>query len=145
MNSTLRIAAKRSGVAGPVTSEYGARSAQTATRNAMLAEMVVLSTESVPSFIELITQLQEELQPESFVENMFVEVMAVAHWRRMRLWIIEKNQATADFRTLADKSRFFGILKRDQARLRRQYQRNFEAFNAHRAWRIREAGAGQKM
>jgi hypothetical protein len=63
MNSNLRIAANR-------------RSAQTATRNVILAEMIVLSSESVPSFIQLITQLQEELQPETFVESGFVEVTA---------------------------------------------------------------------
>jgi hypothetical protein len=93
MKSTLRIAPDRAravsgkSIASPIPLEVRRRSAQNAAHNAELAEMIVLSTESVSGFIELLYQLRGELQPESCVESTFVDAMAVAHWRRMRYWL----------------------------------------------------------
>jgi hypothetical protein len=150
MKSTLRIAPDRArtvpgnSIAGSISHEARRRSAQNATHNAELAEMIVLPTESVPGFIELLSQLQGELQPESCVESTFVDAMAAAHWRRMRYWLIERTLTAPGFPAASGQSRALLLLKRFQGRLRREYQRSFEAFKTHRAWRIREAAGSPK-
>jgi hypothetical protein len=150
MKTILRIAPDRAravpgkSITGRISPEARRRSAQNATHNAELAEMIVLSTESVPGFIELLSQLQEELQPESFVESRFVDVMAAAHWRRMRYWLIEKTLTAPGFPAAPGQSRALLLLKRFQSSLRRQYQRTFEAFKTYRACRTREAAGSPK-
>lgn len=52
----------------------------------MLARTVVLDVESRPRFDALMTSLQEELEPETTIENLLVHKMAVAHWRLLRIW-----------------------------------------------------------
>ncbi|MGA2715747.1 MAG: hypothetical protein ABSG41_21815, partial [Bryobacteraceae bacterium] len=98
-------------------------------------------------------------QPETGIETDQVEIMAVAHWRRMRLWSLEKAlyieeahkrcDATGDheenngvtsiaqfarsFRSLADESRAMELLNRYETRFSREYLRALASFKSHRA------------
>jgi hypothetical protein len=114
MNSILKIAASRANGAksrgpvtaagrlaalansakstGPVTQAGRERSAQNAIRHGILAESVVLDGESVECFIEVLSTLQDELQPVSAIESRYVETMALAEWRRLRLICLEREQ-----------------------------------------------------
>ncbi len=56
----------------------------------MLARTVVLEGESRDRFNELCKSLTDELEPKTAIENLLVQKMAVAHWRQMRFWNIEK-------------------------------------------------------
>src|ERR1700688_1078747 len=81
---------------GPVTPDGKARSAQNAIRHGILTGAIVLDTESSEQFAELLAQLHEELQPEPGIETRFVEVMAIADWRRMRLWCMEREELSRE-------------------------------------------------
>ena len=83
-------AANSANSTGPVTPEGKARSSQNATRHGLLADSMVLHGESDARFCALLNTLESELQPEPGIESIQTEVMAVAHWRRMRLWSLEK-------------------------------------------------------
>jgi hypothetical protein len=56
----------------------------------MLARTVVLEGESRERFNELCTTIADELQPVTATEHLLVQKMAVAHWREMRFWNLEK-------------------------------------------------------
>src|ERR1700735_4841226 len=75
---------------GPVTPEGKSRSSQNATRHGLLSDSMVLHGESDARFCALLNTLESELQPEPGIESIQAEIMAVAHWRRMRLWSLEK-------------------------------------------------------
>src|ERR1700677_2354279 len=75
---------------GPVTPEGKAWSSQNATRHGLLSDSMVLHGESDARFCALLNTLENELQPEPGIESIQTDVMAVAHWRRMRLWSLEK-------------------------------------------------------
>jgi hypothetical protein len=77
---------------GPVTPEGLARSSQNSIRHGILAESVVLDSESVEGFYEVLSTLQQELQPVTSIESRYVETMALAEWRKMRLICLEKEQ-----------------------------------------------------
>ena len=77
---------------GPVTQAGRERSAQNAIRHGILAESVVLDGESVEYFTEVLSTLQDELLPVSAIESRYVETMALAEWRRLRLICLEREQ-----------------------------------------------------
>ncbi len=136
---------------GPVTPEGKSRVSQNTTRHGLLADSLVLEGESEARFCSLLAAFEAELQPESQIEHDQAEIMAVAHWRRMRLWSIEKaeyieetrrrktalaqNGAAVDdgetpithlartFRTLADESQVLHLLNRYETRFSREYVR----------------------
>jgi hypothetical protein len=83
-------AANSANSTGAVTPEGKARSSQNATRHGLLSDSMVLHGESDARFCALINTLESELQPEPGIESIQTEIMAVAHWRRMRLWSLEK-------------------------------------------------------
>jgi hypothetical protein len=149
---------------GPVTPEGKARSSQNATRHGLLADSTVFDGESEERFCAFLSALEAELQPEPGIEASQVEVMAVAHWRRMRLWSVEKvqyfeetakrlaaaqrpgdpgdeppiTQLTRSFRSLSDESRAMELLNRYESRYSREYQRALACFKSHRADKQRE-------
>jgi len=51
---------------------------------------MVLYGESDDRFCALLSSLEAELHPETCIESTQTEIMAIAHWRRMRLWSLEK-------------------------------------------------------
>jgi hypothetical protein len=149
---------------GPVTPEGKARSSWNATRHGLLADSLVFDGESEERFCAVLAELEAELQPEPGVEASQVEVMAVAHWRRMRLWSVEKVQyyeetakrlaasgdpdydtplthMTRSFRSLSDESRSMELLNRYESRYNREYQRALACFTNHRAQKQKERAA----
>src|SRR5580704_16696104 len=190
MNSILKIAASRANGAksrgpvtaagrlaalansakstGPVTQAGRERSAQNAIRHGILAESVVLEGESIEYFIEVLSTLQGELQPVSAIESRYVETMALAEWRRLRLICLEKEQIAIEtqrqeaanlsgsdevkpirltalaFRAMSDESRAQELLNRYESRYDRQYQRAFNGLRAYRADRRKENSENAK-
>jgi len=189
MNSILRIAASRANGAksrgpvtvagrlaslansakstGAITPEGRALSSQNAIRHGILAESIVLASESAERFSEVLSTMQEELQPASPIESRYVETMALAEWRRLRLICLEKEQITIEthrqeaadlsnlsndgeaevsstrytalaFRALSDESRAQELLNRYEARYDRQYQRALNGLRAYRADKRRD-------
>ena len=88
----LRSAANTAHSTGPRTPEGKSRSSRNALRHGLLASSVVLDGESVEMFREILTGLEDELQPDSPIERRFVETMAISEWRRLRLLSLEKEQ-----------------------------------------------------
>jgi hypothetical protein len=150
---------------GPVTPDGRARSSHNAIRHGLLADSTVFDGESEERFCAFLAALEAELQPEPGIEASQVEVMAVAHWRRMRLWSVEKvqyfeetakrlgaavqrpgdpgdepaiTQLTRSFRSLSDESRAMELLNRYESRYSREYQRALACFKSHRADKQRE-------
>ncbi len=76
---------------GPITPERKLRSPRGNVERGMLARTVVLDTESRPRFDALMTSLQEELKPETAIENLLIHKMAAAHWRLLRVWGMERS------------------------------------------------------
>jgi hypothetical protein len=75
---------------GPVTPEGKVIASQNATRHGLLADSLVLDGESEARFCSLLASLERELDPGSSLEDDQIAIMAVAQWRRMRLWSLEK-------------------------------------------------------
>jgi hypothetical protein len=150
---------------GPVTPQGQARSAQNAIRHGLLADTLVFPGESEQRFCDLLATLEQELQPEPGIETDQVHLIAVAHWRRMRLWSVEKSQyleetakrlaaaghrqeadtgetpltnLTRSFRTLSDESRALELLNRYETRYSREYRNALACFKNHRADMKRE-------
>jgi hypothetical protein len=158
MSSILRIASSRANGAksrGPVTEE-GKRASQNATRHGFLADSMVLEGESDDRFSAYLSVLEDELQPAPGVESSLAETMAVAHWRRMRIWSLEKaqyiletgerrathpeslqngetpiTQLARSFRSLSDESRALELLNRYETRLSREFQRALACLKNH--------------
>jgi hypothetical protein len=153
------VAANAAQSTGPVTPEGKARSSQNAIRHGLLADTLVFPGESEERFCDLLTVLEQELQPEPGVETDQVHLIAAAHWRRMRLWSVEKSQyleetakrlaaaghhreqetgdtplthLTRSFRTLSDESRALELLNRYESRYSREYRNALACFKNHR-------------
>lgn len=126
---------------GPTTPEGKARSARNSRRHGVLANTICLDGESDTRFTELLRALTGEILPEGEIETALVENMAVARWRQMRLWAIEKaslahemrkkaqlepdnpTRAALAFKTLSDESRSLELVNRYETRYDRQYSR----------------------
>jgi hypothetical protein len=129
---------------GPTTPEGKLASSRNAVTHGMLSGTIVLEGESKDRFRALLAALHEELQPQTPIETSLVENMAVARWRQMRIWGMEKagmqhemrRQAEASqskedtatrsalaFRALSDDSRSLELINRYESRYDRQYLR----------------------
>ena len=155
----LASAANAIHATGPVTPEGKARVSQNATRHGMLAQSVVLHSESDAGFTALLADLIDEFQPETPSETRLIEIMAVADWRRSRLWCLEMahythaihaqeraNDPIADhenseipsmhtalaFTFLCDHTRTLELLNRYEVRYSREYHRTLVYFKAQR-------------
>jgi hypothetical protein len=161
-----RVAAANAALStGPVTPEGKARSSQNAIRHGLLADTLVFPGESEERFCDLLAVLEQELQPAPGIETDQVHVLAAAHWRRMRLWSVEKSQyleetakrlaasghrqeqdtgetpvthLTRSFRSLSDQSRALELLNRYETRYSREYRHALACFRDHRADMRRE-------
>jgi hypothetical protein len=153
-NSERRILANRANAAkstGPVTPEGKQKASRNSVRHGMLARTIVLDGESRDRFTALLATLKEELRPQTAIESALVENMAVARWRQMRLWGMEKagiayeiqkqesavdsedtmnrdapTRAALAFRVLSDHSRSLELMNRYESRYDRQYSRALE-------------------
>jgi hypothetical protein len=144
MNSDRRIQASRANGAkskGPKTLAGKLRSSRNSRRHGLLARTIVLDNERPSAFAALLSSFEFELDPAGEIEQGCVENMAVARWRMMRLWGIEKagfefemskqppglhdaaTRAAIAFRSLCDDSRAADLLNRYETRYDRQYTR----------------------
>ncbi len=145
MSSNRRIQASRANGAksrGPVTPEGKRKSASNSVRHGLLSSLVVLDDEKPEIFTEIFNALTSEFAPQTEAERILVENMAVARWRQMRLWVIERasfqseiekhdagtihpaTRAALAFRALADQSRALDLLNRYESRFDRQFARS---------------------
>jgi hypothetical protein len=159
---------------GPVTHIGKSRSSQNATRHGLLSESIVLDDECPEHFAVVLSLLEDELTPVTGIEQRFVETMALAQWRQLRLWTVEKVQidrearkqylerygrefnqdnevddrpvtfAALAFRAMSDESRALELVGRLDARYDRQYKSALSSFNAHRGARLKEARREEK-
>jgi hypothetical protein len=159
---------------GPVTPEGKSQSSQNAIRHGLLSDSIVLDDESAERFGIVLSLLEEELMPATGIEQRFVETMALAHWRQLRLWTVEKVQidrearkqyierygqefnrdnevddrpvtfAALAFRAMSDESRALELVGRLDARYDRQYKSALSSFNAHRRARLKGARREEK-
>jgi hypothetical protein len=75
---------------GPVTPEGKAVSSQNAVRHGIFSRSIVLGCESQDRFQLLLAALKDQVQPRTSAEMDYVETMAIARWRQMRVWGIQK-------------------------------------------------------
>jgi hypothetical protein len=135
---------------GPITPEGKLASSRNASTHGILSGTVVLQGESEERFHALLADLHAELQPQTTVEFALVENMAVARWRQMRIWGIEKanmeqqmraqveqgvgedednaTRCALAFRALGDDSRSLELINRYESRFDRQYLRAHRRF-----------------
>ena len=96
MPTEKQIAASRANGAkthGPVTPEGKRKSARNSFRHGLLAKAIVFEGESREQFTALLKAFCDELQPQSHIEDLLVQKMAVNQWRQERLWGQEKARA----------------------------------------------------
>jgi hypothetical protein len=132
---------------GPVTPEGKLASSRNAEKHGLLSGTIVLEGESTDRFLSLVAALRGEFQPRTPFEESLIENMAIARWRQMRIWGIEKagmdyemrrqaalpnavsatednaTRAALAFRALSDDSRSIELMNRYDARCERQYYR----------------------
>lgn len=131
---------------GPVTARGKFNSQRANLRHAILSRTLVLGSESLDQFDQILLSLRCEFAPETAVEFSLIEIMAACQWRRMRTWALEKatlaeaiqrqleltpelasqdevTQAATAFRTLVDSSHSLDVLGRYETRFDREYHR----------------------
>jgi hypothetical protein len=105
MRTERQIQASRANGArsrGPATAEGKRNSSRNSIKHGLLAETVVLETERSDRFLEILAEVEEELQPETSIEYTLVQKMAVARWRQLRLWGMEKSAMDQQIRKEAE-------------------------------------------
>ena len=88
--------------------------------------------ESLPRFRTLMTSLQEELKPETAIENLLIHKMAVSHWRLMRVWGMERSGLSNEVNVSGPPH-----LNEYEMRFDRQFTRALDHFARFRATRTR--------
>jgi hypothetical protein len=158
MRSDLQIQASRSNGTkshGAITPEGKLASSRNAITHGLLSATVVLEGESQDRFCELLAVLLDEFQPQTPFEESLIENMAVARWRQVRIWGMEKagmeyeirrqaglpnadsthdaaTRASRAFRRLSDDSRSLELINRYDSRYERQYYRAHRQVRGHR-------------
>jgi hypothetical protein len=145
MSSERRIQASRANGAlsrGPVTVQGKINSSRNSTRHGILAQTIVLDSESKARFEQLLSSYTAEFQPRTPAEATLVERMAMATWRQLRVCHIQRadfdlemarqetpedsppSRAATVFRTLSDNSRSLDLLLRYETAFDRQFTRS---------------------
>jgi hypothetical protein len=148
MNSERRIQASRANGArsrGPVTAQGKLNSSRNSTRHGILAQTIVLESESRSRFEDLLIAYTIEFQPRTPAETNLVESMAIARWRQLRVLHIQRAgfdlemarqetpedsapaRAATVFRNLSDNSRSLDLLLRYETAFDRQFTRALSA------------------
>jgi hypothetical protein len=78
---------------GPITPEGKRKSARNSFRHGLLAKAIVFEGESREQFAALLKAFSDELQPQTPIEDLLVQKMAVNHWRQERIWGQQKARA----------------------------------------------------
>jgi hypothetical protein len=142
---------------GPITEEGQRIASRNALRHGMLAASIVLDGESKDRFLDLLNSLIEELEPADSWESAMVENMAIARWRQMRVWGMEKANLTQEilkqesaalpgeapkdlptkaalaFRALSDSSRSLDLFNRYETCFYRMYSRSMDRIEERRS------------
>ncbi len=125
---------------GPITPQGKARCSENGIRHGMLARSIVLRSESLKNFRQVLSNLEDDHQPQNATEQTLVEILAVSKWRLRRLWDIERagfdyecdqqtgevadlqppTRASIAFKGLSDSSRSLEMMNRYENRLDRQ-------------------------
>ncbi len=131
---------------GPISREGRENSAKNSLKHGLLARTVVLHNESKDRFVRLLRSLQAQFQPATPVERQLVETLAVARWRQLRTWGLEKSaigyqlrhststtpdlateddvtQTTVALRDFTSTSRYLDHISHAETRFDRQYDR----------------------
>jgi hypothetical protein len=99
--SAAQIAASRANGAksrSPVTIQGRINSGKHKITHGLLARTVVLETENMDRFHDLLNSLVATYQPLGPTESVLIEKMAAAHWRLLRLWCHQKCAYGLEFR-----------------------------------------------
>jgi hypothetical protein len=128
---------------GPVTPKGKQIASRNSIRHGMVSQTVVLEGESQDRFIDLLTSLTAQLKPRSDAEAAIIETMAIARWKQMRIWGIQKAgfdlemqrlvssctlpaaRAAMVFKSLADNSRVLDLQHRYETGYDRQFCRAY--------------------
>ena len=76
---------------GPTTPEGKLASSQNATQHGIFSRTMILGCESQNRFEQVLAELKDQVQPRNSTESGYVEVMAIARWRQMRVWAVQKT------------------------------------------------------
>lgn len=143
---------------GPRTPEGKARSSQNRRTHGLLSEAIAIEGENPARFNEIHQSLIAELQPQTPVEHILVENLAVYRWRTMRVWVLENaavsheirrqsgqteaetrpTRAALAYRALTDETRWLDVFSRYEARFDRQFSRSLQRLNEIRALRQKQ-------
>ena len=131
---------------GPKTPEGKKVCAQNSLRHGMVSQTVVLEGESQDRFIDLLASLTLQLKPRNDAESAIIETMAIARWKQMRIWGIQKAgfdremsqlnssctlppaRAYMVFKNLADTSRVLDLQHRYETGYEREFCRAYAFF-----------------
>jgi hypothetical protein len=105
---------------GPKTPEGKQAVRLNALIHGLRARTVVLPNENGEAFEQLCADLEAEWQPQTRTEEIFLEDMAIAHWRLMRAEACEKIMMLQD-RIDKDHMAFITQFSQMQARLKRAF------------------------
>jgi len=143
---------------GPKTPEGKAISSQNRRTHGLLSKAITIEGENPARFNEVLASLVADLQPQTPVECMLVENLAVARWRTMRIWVLENaavsheirrqtgqyeaenrpTRAALAYRTLTDETRWLDVFNRYESRFDRQFSRSLQRLNELRASRQKQ-------
>ena len=152
---------------GPRTPEGKQRSAMNALKHGCTADKVAVLQNELPEvFDRLFAAFVQKFQPQDDVESELVLQAACARWRLRRVWQLETSlfdlemdtqremiaktfercdegirQAIA-FKSMADDSRSFDLVRRYEAQLTREYDRAIKALDRARAERTEQPSCG---
>ena len=76
---------------GPITLEGKLASSQNAAQHGIFSRTMVLQCESQLRFEQVLAELKDQVQPRNATESGYVEIMAIARWRQMRVWAVQKT------------------------------------------------------
>jgi hypothetical protein len=131
---------------GPRTPEGKQASSRNSTRHGVLSQTVVLEGESEDRFKDLLADFTAQLKPRSAAEAAILETMAIARWKQMRIWGVQKagfdlemaqlnsscnipaTRAYMVFKNLADNSRVLDLQHRYETGYDRQFCRAYAFF-----------------
>jgi hypothetical protein len=94
MEDTAEQSFRRRGATGPRTEQGKQKSSRNATKHGMLSKVIILEGEPSDEYEELLTGMQESLQPEGTLEELLVEKLATLVWRQRRLLMAEGETIT---------------------------------------------------
>ena len=111
-----------------------------------LFNKTVVRNESTGRLAAILSALDRELQPVGIMEQIFVENMAMARWRQVRMREVaahlreasDRDEAPARYQSLTERTERLENLGRMERRAVRMYNSSFKAFKEYRVDRRRE-------